>query len=241
MKKFVTLFLLVSGFLTYGQNNLSFDFGADFVSRYIWRGVEFGAVGDQPATPHLQPHASLTYSFGKSSLTLGFWASYGLDSKYSENDLSISYSVDTEIGNIVFAVNDYYYPYTGMKFSDFDDDGNGAHTIELNLSYTFPGKFPLNLMISNNVLNDLPENESLYFQAAYPFSISDVDLSVFAGMANGVSAWHGVTSDKLVFINVGFSASKTIKITDEYSIPLAMDWIYNPHKEISYLVFKISI
>lgn len=241
MKKFITLFLLVSGFFIYGQSNLSYDFGADIVSRYIWRGAEFGAVGNQPATPHIQPNAALTYTFGKSSLTLGFWASYGLDSKYSENDLSLSYAVDTEIGNIAVTVADYYYPHLGLKFSDFDDDGKGAHTIEVGLSYTFPEKFPLNILITHNVLNDAPDNESLYIQASYPFSINDVDLTVFAGMANGKSAWHSVTSDNMEFVNIGFSASKSVKITDDYSIPLGMDWIYNPHLEVSYFVFKISI
>lgn len=241
MKKFVTVILIVCGFSLYAQNNCSFDFGADFVSRYVWRGVEFGAVGNQPATPHLQPYGSFSYSFGKSSLTFGFWASYGLDSKYSENDLYISYAVDSKIGNISITASDYYYPYTGVKFSNFDGDGLGAHTLELNLSYTLPGKHPFSFMISSNVHNDAPDNESLYFQVSYPFTIQKISLNVFAGMANGVSGWHGITSDKFEFINIGLSASKSVKITNEYSIPLSMDWIYNAHLEISYLVFKISI
>jgi len=241
MKKFVTLFLLVSGCLIYGQNNFSYDFGATFVSRYVWRGVEFGEVGNNPATPHIQPSASLTYSFGKSSLTLGLWASYGVDGKYNENDLSLTYNVDSEIGNIAIGVADYYYPYQKIKFSDFSDDGKGAHTIEVNLSYTLPDKFPLSLLISNNVLNDKPDRKSFYIQASYPFKVKDVELNVFAGMAKGKSEWHGVTSDKMEFINIGFSATKNIKITDDYSIPLGMDWIYNPHIEMTYFVFKISI
>lgn len=244
MKKIITLFIMVLGFSIQAQNNCSFDFGADFVSRYIWRGAEFGAVGNQPATPHLQPYGAFTYTMGKSSLSLGFWASYGLDSKYSENDLYINYSVESNIGTISLTVSDYYYPYLDgefSEFSNFDGDGNGAHTIEFNLSYTLPGKYPFSFMVSSNVHNDVPDNESLYFQVSYPFTVSKVDLNVFVGAANGRSVWHSITSDDFEFINVGFSASKSIKITDDYSIPLGMEWIYNPHLEKSYLVIKVSI
>ena len=97
------------------------------------------------------------------------------------------------------------------------------------------------IMVSKNILNDAPDMESLYIQASYPFTISELDMAVFAGMAQGESPWHGVTSDKFEFINVGFSASKSIKITESYSLPLTMEWILNPHTEKTFLVFKISI
>jgi hypothetical protein len=219
---------------------LNVDFGADIVSRYVWRGIEFG--GD-PAVPQFQPFASLAINIAENhSFTIGAWGSYGFTGDYNENDLSLKYSFShPEAGTFSLTVNDYYYPYLGLPFTNFEDDGNGAHTIETGFIYTGPGTFPVSFLVSKNVKNDLPDNESLYIEAGFSTAVNDVALSFFAGAAKGISAWHLIGTDKFEFCNVGVYASKSIKITSDYSLPAGISWIYNPHLKKTYLVFKVSL
>jgi hypothetical protein len=231
--------------LSFGQESakiplVGVDFGADIVSRYVWRGIEFGG---NPAVPQFQPYASFSINLNENhSFTLGAWGSYGFTGDYNENDLSLKYSFTNEsAGTFSVAANDYYYPYLNIPFSDFGDDGVGAHTIEVSLSYSGPESLPVNFLVSQNVKNDLPDNESLYIEAGFNAAINDISLSFFAGAAKGISAWHSISTDKFEFCNIGVNASKLIKITSDYSLPAGISWVYNPHLEKTYLVFKVSL
>lgn len=215
---------------------VSFSLGADAVSRYVWRGSQFG--GD----PHIQPYGSLDVDAGSlGSLSLGVWASYGMNSNFSENDLSLTYSYATPVGNLSVALTDYYYPFAGLAFSNFDGDGQGAHTMELAFSYEGTEELPLRFLISNNIHNDIPGENSLYAEAGYSFDVQDVTLDLFLGGAKGVSSWYGITTDKFELINLGFTASKSVKISQEFSVPLSLQMVYNPYVKNTFVVFKLSI
>lgn len=223
-------------------SGLSFDLGMELVSRYVWRGVECGVMDDQKSTPHIQPAASLTYNFTEASnVTLGLWGSYGFDGSFAENDFYFSYGQNTSIGDFSLTLTDYYYPSANLEFNNMDADGNGAHTVDAQLGFTFPDAFPLRLLFSSNVYNDVPDYKSFYVEASYPFTISEVELNVFAGAAQGQSMWHAVTTDKFEFVNVGFNASKSIKVSEEFSIPIGVSWILNAHLKKTYIVFKVGI
>jgi len=43
-----------------------------------------------------------------------------------------------------------------------------------------------------------------------------------------------------MIVNFGVSASKDIKVTDKYSIPLSGSFIINPYIKIPFLVFGVS-
>ncbi|HOM65521.1 MAG TPA: hypothetical protein PK591_06860 [Ignavibacteriales bacterium] len=244
MKKLLFV-LTVSIFLFAQEKSLvNFDFGADVVSRYVWRGMELGYN-----TPHIQPWGTFTFDFESAGkVDFGFWASYGLaseSSKYSENDFNFKYSNNFGFGTISLMVNDYYYPYLG-QFSNFEKDGNGSHTIEVGLSYEGTEELPLRVLVTTNVHNmallaNGDKEKTLYAELGYNLNLGEVSLSPFVGVAQGESLWHQVTTDKVEVINVGFTASKSIKITDAYSLPVAASWIWNPHLKTTYTVFKVSL
>lgn len=222
----------------------SFDLGADFVSRYVWRGIEFGNN-----TPHIQPWGTFTLDFEKAGkVDFGFWASYGIaseNSKYSENDFNFKYSNQLDFGTISLTLNDYYYPYLG-KFSNFEKDGAGSHTIEVGFGYEGNDNLPLRVLVTTNVHNmallpDGSKEKTLYAEIGYKFKLDEVELSPVIGIAQGQSIWHSVASDKFEVTNVGLTASKEIKITNEFSLPVAASWIWNPHLKTTYTVFKVSI
>ena len=124
-------------------SRLSFSFGMDLVSRYIWRGIEYGAGEDGSSSPHFQPTAAFSLDLGKrGSLSLGVWGSYAFSGNYSESDVYLNYAINTKSGNFSLTFNDYYFPYLGIPVTNFDGKGEGAHTIEAMLAYTLPEVFP---------------------------------------------------------------------------------------------------
>ena len=141
-------------------------------------------------------------------------------------------------------LTDFYYPKAGIKIGNFnnydDEDGGGAHTLEAGLNLNGPESFPIELSGYINIYNDKGNN--IYIQAGYPLIIDEYELDFFVGAAAGSKDnpdYYG-TKDFNV-INLGFNASKQIKITEDFSLPVSVSYILNPQAEISYLVFGISI
>lgn len=232
MKIFKTLqSALLASFLMISINAQDISIGADFINRYIWRGLEINNA------PNIQPGLSLSYK----GLEAGFWASYTLSNEVSntdEIDAFVGYTISSEAGDISLLLTDYYFPNAGVPLSDFDN-GSGAHTLELTFGFT-PAKFPISFLVGYNIYND--DGNNLYFELGYSATISDVDLSLFAGAAAGSEenpAYYG--TDEFAVINIGLTASKSIKITDDFELPITSSLIVNPEADIAYMVFGFSL
>jgi len=210
--------------------------GTDFVSRYIWRGIDLGSN-----TPSLQPTIELTTG----GLTAGFWGAYSLSDPAGLNEIDIyaSYSIElAESGNLSLGITDYTNPNSGTKignFNNYDDpEGPGAHFIELNVAYSGPESMPLTLSFNYFLYN--VANNPIYFQVGYDTSIKDVSLSLFLGLTPGDDdGYYGVTEFSI--INLGFTASKEIKITESFSLPLFGSIILNPATEDLFYVLGVSL
>ena len=203
----------------------SFDVGADVVSRYIWRGADYGeSASVQPAL-----------SFSSGGFEIGTWASYAMNpdgAPANEHDLWMSYSA----GPVTVGVTDYYFPNAGFDFFDFDGDGEGAHLIEPFASVNGPETFPATLYVGYFAHND-PDN-SIYLNASYPFAIDGIDLAFGVGASGGESALYG--TDGFGIIELKLAASKSIPLTDGFSLPLSVAYILNPYAETSFLVVGLS-
>lgn len=235
------LLLLLFALLTVNNySNAQFKFGADFYSRYLWRGIDFGS------SPSFQP--SITYTAG--GFSAGFWGAYALSETtnpangsqytYTEDDFWVSYTIATEnAGSFMAIYTDYYFPYLGVPFGFYKptSPGSAAHTLEGGLCYNGPAKFPLCLVFYSNLSND-PDNSS-YIQASYPFSINDVTMTLTAGFTGAKSAYYG--TDKGDIINLGINVAKSIAITDKFALPINVSYINNPSQDRSYLVCGVSL
>ena len=224
--------------------DLSVDAGADFVSRYIWRGLN---VNEQP---NVQPYISLQYK----GLQLGFWGSCGLSGLNSDDEnymfsseidtwLSYSFTLNNSI-NVTALVTDYYFPNQGIRIGNFnnydDEDGPGAHTIEAGLTIAGTESFPLSLSGYINIYND--EGNNAYLQVDYSTILHDLEIDFFSGAALGskeTPEYYG--TQKFNFINVGIKVLKSVAITDSFSLPVYCSYILNPKKGIAFLVLGISI
>ena len=116
MKKLILSAALLSIGLTSVPATAEISIGADVVSRYVWRGTDWGDGAS------VQP--GISYSMG--NVEIGAWSSWGLTSNgANENDLYVSFAA----GPVGITITDYYFPgYTGSDgFFDFSD----AHVIEV--------------------------------------------------------------------------------------------------------------
>lgn len=212
----VLVLLLISVTVANAQQaDQRFTAGVDLYSSYVFRGTRFGTG------PAVQP----SVKFISGGFTAGAWGSFDA-AGYAETDSYISFAFPF---GLTLGITDYYYP--GQYLFDVSEE-TGSHALEINTGFT-KGGFSLS---GNYIINESGGAASaggdLYFQAGY--SVSDVNI--FAGAGDG---WH--TSDgKFNFCNIGLGATKTIRITDSFSIPLSGLVIINPEREQLFVIAGFS-
>ena len=205
--------------------------GADFVSRYVFRGIDFGESFS------VQP----TLQYSSDGFTVGSWASYAITAGgANEHDLYVSYAN----GPIEVGLTDYFFPVPGggesAEFFNFDSETTG-HILEPYLAFSGTQSFPISLYAAINAFaSDAsdPDN-SIYLEAGYGFMVEDVSLGLTVGFVPQESAFYGTTAPS--FINLGLSASKAVEITDSFSLPLLVQYIINPESERTFFVFGFSL
>ncbi len=239
------LIVLSSQFATFAQETESEEaespvtIKADFVSRYIWRGVYSGGMAVQP---------TLDYATG--GFFVGSCGSYSFSGlqRIQETDLYIGYSFNDLL---TLTVNDYYFfdqSAADFDYLNYSDTAN--HSIETVLKFEGLESFPLSLSAAVLVAgNDFKNTDgsrvySSYVEAGYAFGKGRTAYNLFAGMAlnspdDNSAGFYGNKGAQLV--NVGISASRSIQITDKFEIPLKADFIYNPAQNHAWLVFGLNL
>jgi len=240
-------------------NAATLNFGADIMSRYIWRGMDFGN------SPAIQPNIYLSWR----GLNVGAWGSYSFApyqamvnntvsknmGNYTEMDMYVSYTYKW----FTLMFFDFFIPngldpnYTTIQryqYFNYDYKTTG-HTFEVSLTFTGPQKFPLKVFVGTLVygddkakdtlghFNDVNKNNySTYIELAYPVSFQKIiDLNFFIGGTPFAGSWYG---PKAGIINVGLTAKRTIPITKSYGIPVQASLIANPASQKLFLVFGIT-
>jgi uncharacterized protein (TIGR02001 family) len=219
MKNLRITLMLFSAMFLFSLTNVSaqeetkspFSVGVDVVSSYVWRGSSLSGPSFQPSL-----------KFNKGGFTAGVWGSFNFDGTYGEADPYLSYTAPFGLS---LGLTDYYL--TSADLFNVSDTAC-AHGIELNAGYTIKG-FSLS---ANYILNEARAIGTIggdtYFQLGYNFK----NFNVFVGAGDG---WH--TSDtEFKVCNIGLGATKEIKISDTFSIPVFGQIIVNPDKEKLFLV-----
>jgi hypothetical protein len=219
------------------------DLSADIMSRYIWRGLNLGG-----SSPSVQPN--LEYSCG--NLAIGAWGAYSFNPAITnqEVDLYVSYTI-AELFNIT--ATDYFLPNEDTlpnRFFNYRKDETG-HLFEISAKFLGTEKIPLSLMVATNVYGaDAKKSNgdnrySTYVELGYSFNVKDTECSAFMGFTpdkpdidKGETGYYGNGPG---VINLGITASKSIRITDTFSLPVSTSIITNPQAENIFLVFGISL
>ena len=198
------------------STNISYsqDFGADLVSSYVWRGTQFGSGA------HIQPYMDL----GSGNLTGGVWGSFATSALGGGNELDLWVSYD--FGPLALTLTNYTFPGEGGTYLEGEGLFNGDYT-EVAASTSLGG-----VDLSAGYFTEL---EALYVELG--FSTGAIDIAV--GYADDMAtAWYAGGGSGLV--NMSFSGSKDISITESYSLPVFGSFIINPEAETAFLVFGIS-
>lgn len=220
------LFVLLS-MLSVTSLTSQVDLGADFVSRYLWRG-QLLATG-----PAIQP----SFSYTGGSFEIGAWGSYGLSNGFdgTEADIYISFSASS----FTATITDYYFPSdrTGADFDNYFDynESTTGHVLEAMLSYECES-VPINFTVAYDFYGADTEDS---FYAKIGYSLSD-NTELFAEGGNGWYSFENSANDSFGFVGIGLTHTKEIKITESYSLPLFATVAINPDSEKLFIVFGMS-
>ena len=223
------------------EGGSNFSVSADVVSTYVWR-------GSYQAGTSIQPYME----FNTGNFAFGAWGSVDIAGfGYKEVDLMACYSFK----NLTVGFFDYWVAGEA-SYNYFDFSKSTLHLLDAWVNYSF-NRLPLRIDWYTIVAGDgnyckywkkgkLKKAFPTYIEATYAFSLKEVNLEA----AIGISPWNSSTlynrydeggrTDGLAVINLSLKASKDIKITDNYALPVFGQLIFNPAKEDSFLVFGIK-
>lgn len=233
---------------------VTINLGADLVSRYVWRGIDFGN------SPAIQP----TLSVDALGFSLGAWGSYGfsrftywlddttsLDYNYSEVDLFLTYTYKY----ITLILIDYFVPIPvdtlpGANYFNWDRSTT-AHTLEASLVIDGPEKFPIQFQAATLIYGadkgkdstgiyglGSANNYSTYFELSYQFEVKGFGIRPFIGGIPFASSWYGPRAG---INNVGISVCKEIPVSRKFTIPVRSNLVFNPLSKKAFLVFILSL
>ena len=232
MKKIVILALgLVAGATAYAQDKIETTVGADVVSQYIWRGQDLGNVS-------LQPTLGVSYK----GLSLSAWGSVGLSepADTKEFDLTLAYT----IGGFCIGITDYWFN-AGLdpdnRYFKYDAHGTN-HLFEATVGYDFGVaslQWYTNFAGNDGINKDGKRAYSSYVEANVPFRLGGVDWTARAGAVPFATTSYATTG--FAVTNLALKASKDIKVTDSFSIPVFAQVAANPCAQKAYLVFGFTL
>tara|TARA_Y100000815_G_scaffold68850_1_gene57858 strand:- start:1299 stop:2096 length:798 start_codon:yes stop_codon:yes gene_type:complete len=225
------------------------DFNLDLKTNHLWRGL---VITDKPMAAVF---SKLNLN-EKGSFTTGFWGGMAFSNDSDGTSYKeINYYIQYADNGFSIALWDLFNTRSVENPDIWDYDKNtSTHLLDLRTSYTFSEKFPLRLEADvllfgsgDSQLNDDGDREqrySTYVEASYPIiRESKVNLNAFAGAAfslNGDTHLYGDGEQNFDFVNVGLTATKTLKFSD-LSIPVAATTMWNPSQRIARIQLAVSL
>lgn len=236
VKKIVMMTMVITPLTAGAQDEVEASVGADVVSGYVWRGQDLGHAA-------VQPSASIAYK----GFSLGAWGSYGIvdsgDTK--ELDLTASYSA----GGFTVGVTDYWFSGAEEKDRYFMYNAHRtAHVFEANVGYDF-GKCSVNWYTNfagSDYRADGKRAYSSYVEIAAPFKLGGMLWNAAVGAVPFKSAAtyldaSGNPVGGFAVTNITLSASRDMKITEQFSLPVFAAVTANPNSQKMYLTFGVSL
>ncbi len=175
---------------------------------------------------------------------------------------NLFYRIKAGFGDIRIGFTEYYFPdglvkkvevdtngvetitYPPSTWLNWNDNGEGAHTIEINLRFEGNKKFPMWFLVAYNVYND-PDN-SLYLEAGYTFNVLLNKLTLYFGSSIGASSWYQFNFKDGAFrgnfmTSFGFTFSREIYLSDWLVIDFALTDIINLYQERNTILFTTTL
>ena len=215
------------------ESKIETTISGDIVSSYIWRGQDLGNVSLQP-----------TLGIGYKGLSLTAWGSVGLTNSddTKEFDLTLAYTT----GGFNIGITDYWFS------AGLDPDNryfmynahSTNHVFEANIGYDFG--FASLQWYTNFAGNDGTNKSgkraySSYFEVNVPFKLATVDWTATLGVIPYATTFYNEWTSGFSVTNLALKATKDIKITDSFSIPIFGQVVANPRTQKAYLVLGFTL
>ena len=176
---------------------------------------------------------------GIKNFSISAWGSVGLvdtnDAK--ELDLTAAYT----IGGLNLGITDYWFNSPEERYFLYDAHKT-SHVFEANIGYDFGPvaiQWFTNFAGNDGVNKDGDRAYSSYAELSVPFTLGSVDWSAAVGAVPYATTSYG--TDGFAVTNVSLKATKDIKVTDSFSIPIFGQIAANPRTQKAYLVFGLTL
>lgn len=211
------------------QDNVEGTIAADFVNQYIWRGQELGDVSVQP-----------TLGVAYKGFSLTGWGSVGISDNDDTKEFDFTAAYTT--GGFHVGITDYWFNTPNSKYFAYAAHET-SHVFEGNIGYDF-GPVALN-WYTNFAGNDGFTKKgkraySSYVEATAPFKLASLDWTATVGAVPYYTTFYGKANGFAV-TNVSLKASKDIRVTDSWSIPLFAAINTNPSTQKAYFVVGFTL
>lgn len=221
--------LFIPSFAEEPESGVSASVDGDIVSSYVWRGLYCGGTSFQP---------SLSVEW--KGLSLSGWGSVGIDkTDTKEFDLTLGYA----IGGFSISVTDYYFDYFGVAnpYGEYVKERT-SHVFEGQIGYDFEFmslNWYTNFAGADGVKNAEGDMAySSYFSAAVPFEAGGVEWEAELGIVPWKTDLYG--ADGFALTNLSLKAAKSLKISDEFSLGVFSQAVWNPAADGGFLVMGLS-
>ncbi|MDV7137709.1 hypothetical protein R3X28_02425 [Maribacter sp. TH_r10] len=225
------------------------DFNVDVKTNHLWRGL---VITDKPMVAVFSK-LRLNES---GSFTTGFWGGMSFSNDADGTSYKeINYYVQYAENGFSIGLWDLFNTRSVASPDVWNYDKNTTtHLLDLRTSYTFNESFPLRLEADvllygsgDAQLNDdgdLEQRYSTYVEASYPLiTESKVNLRGFVGGAfsfNGDTHLYGDGEQNFDFVNVGLTATKTLRFSD-LCFPVSATTLWNPSQKIARVQLAVSL
>jgi len=193
----------------------TFTFDGYLFSRYVWRGVNFGA------SPSIQGQLAYTAS----GLTVGCFVAKSLNGNAVGFSNTSNLFVSYKYKGVSLTVDDYFFYDEDNLDRYLDWSDTTLHFIEARLRYD--GEHCYGFAGYNVYGADGINKDAFYIEAGYKFPKHG--LSLFAGYLTDKSDLN--FSTQAGFTNIGVTKEKKLQFNDKFSLPLTCSVIVNPNYE----------
>ncbi len=226
----------VSAFALFGiavpmsaQDRVEGTIQADIVSQYIWRGQDLGDAS-------LQPTLGLAYK----GVSLTAWGSMGLSdpTDTKELDLTLAY----KIGGLNIGVTDYWFNTPNDRYFDYAAHST-SHVLEANIGYDFGPvavQWYTNFAGQDGLDKDGHRAYSSYFELSAPFRLAGCQWTGTVGAVPYATSFYAEAGGFAV-TNVSLRATKDLRVTESFSLPLFAAVSANPSTGKAYLAFGLTL
>lgn len=221
------------------KKDVPIGFGLQLKNMHLWRGLQVSEEAMLGADIYLTDKNQM--------FKVGLWGGAGITGDFKEFDYYASF----EHKGLKIAVWDIYNFSRGANYNNTEVFNYNAketgHFVDVSIGYTFQGNFPLSINWATVVfgrdrayfLNPLDQNfnkknlYSTYVSASYPVLRDKyIDLELGIAGAFALSPVKGTSQNfygkSAGIVNINFVASKDIKITKSYTLPISVMGMWNP-------------